>query len=182
MRPLRPLAVGRRIGGDAAADAARGPPLANERASRPFELLETLRLQAGLYANEAEHLHRLAGAAAHFGYPWREGDVRDALRALAAAHPRGAWRTRLRLDDRGGVQAQAHALDEPAVPVRVQLAEAPIDEAHGEFVRFKTTHRGHYDRFAPRDAEVFDTLLWNAAREITDSRAATWRCASAGSG
>jgi para-aminobenzoate synthetase/4-amino-4-deoxychorismate lyase len=139
-----------------------------ERASRPFELLETLRLQAGRHVHEKEHLQRMAGAAAHFRYSWREGDVRSALSAVAAAHPQGAWRTRLRVDDRGGVQVQAQMLDEPALPVRVRLAQGPIEEAHGEFVRFKTTHRAHYDRFTTGEADVFDTLLWNAAREITE--------------
>jgi para-aminobenzoate synthetase/4-amino-4-deoxychorismate lyase len=139
-----------------------------ERASRPFELLETMRLEDGRHANENEHVQRMAGAAAHFGYPWREVDVRAALAALAAQHPHGVWRTRLRLDASGAAHAHAHALDEPASPLRVRLAQTALDEAHGEFVRFKTTHRAHYDRFAPQDAEVFDTLLWNAARELTE--------------
>jgi para-aminobenzoate synthetase/4-amino-4-deoxychorismate lyase len=52
--------------------------------------------------------------------------------------------------------------------VRVQLAQVPLVGADGEFVRFKTTHRGHYDAFAPASSEVFDTLLWNERGELTE--------------
>ena len=39
---------------------------------------------------------------------------------------------------------------------------------HGEFVRFKTTRRAHYDAFTPTQPGVFDTLLWNSEGEITE--------------
>jgi para-aminobenzoate synthetase / 4-amino-4-deoxychorismate lyase len=51
--------------------------------------------------------------------------------------------------------------------VHLQLAQAPLPEAHSEFVRFKTSRRAHYDRFAP-PAHVLDTILWNEAGEITE--------------
>ncbi|MDD2712653.1 MAG: aminotransferase class IV, partial [Simplicispira sp.] len=38
----------------------------------------------------------------------------------------------------------------------------------GEFVRFKTTHRTHYEAFEPTHSGVFDTLLWNEEGEITE--------------
>ena len=41
-------------------------------------------------------------------------------------------------------------------------------EAHSKFVRFKTTHHTHYDAFTPADTDVFDTVLWNTQREITE--------------
>ncbi len=40
--------------------------------------------------------------------------------------------------------------------------------ADSEFTRFKTTRRDHYDAVAPTDPTVFDTLLWNDKREITE--------------
>jgi para-aminobenzoate synthetase/4-amino-4-deoxychorismate lyase len=52
--------------------------------------------------------------------------------------------------------------------VRLQVADRPLAEAHGEFVRFKTSRRAHYDAFTPTDAAVFDTLLWNPQGEITE--------------
>ncbi|WP_198552260.1 aminotransferase class IV, partial [Macromonas nakdongensis] len=48
------------------------------------------------------------------------------------------------------------------------LAAQPLREAHGEFVRFKTTRRAHYDAAAPAAPGVFDTVLWNEAGELTE--------------
>jgi para-aminobenzoate synthetase/4-amino-4-deoxychorismate lyase len=54
------------------------------------------------------------------------------------------------------------------LPVTLQLAHVPFDEAHSEFTRFKTTHRAHYEAFAPADPAVFDTLLYNDTGELTE--------------
>ena len=139
-----------------------------ERASMPFDLLETLALENGQLRHAADHLQRLAGAAAHFGYPWDAARVSQCLQALAQAHQQGAWRVRLLLGADGAARAEAFALEASPASVRLQLAERPLLEAHGEFVRFKTTRRAHYDAFTPTAPGVFDTVLWNAEGEITE--------------
>ncbi len=139
-----------------------------ERASMPFDLLETLALDNGQLRHVAEHLQRLAGAAAHFGYPLNVTDVESCLQQLAQAHPQGAWRVRLLLNAQGQARAEAFALEASPASVRLQLAERALMEAHGEFVRFKTTRRAHYDAFTPTQSGVFDTVLWNAEGEITE--------------
>ena len=142
-----------------------------ERASAPFDLLETLRLEEGQFCHQADHLARLQAAAAHFQVPFHAAAVQHCLQALAARHPQGAWRVRLLLDAAGQPRAEAFALQPTPEPVRLQLAGRPLAEAHSEFVRFKTTRRAHYAAFAP-DAlalpGVFDTVLWNDAGEITE--------------
>jgi para-aminobenzoate synthetase/4-amino-4-deoxychorismate lyase len=139
-----------------------------ERASGAFELLETLRLEEGAFPQADAHLARMAQAAAHFGFAPPAAAARAALAGAALAHPAGAWRVRLLADADGRARAEAFALAPTASPVRVQLAEAPLEDADGEFVRFKTTRRAHYDAFAPADPAVFDTLLWNARGELTE--------------
>ena len=139
-----------------------------ERASMPFDLLETLALENGQLRHAAEHLQRLAGAAAHFGYPLKLADVEGCLQALAQAHPQGLWRVRLLLDAQGQARAEAFAMEASPASVRLQLAGRPLLQAHGEFVRFKTTRRAHYDAFTPTAPGVFDTVLWNAEGEITE--------------
>ncbi|MDD2713940.1 MAG: chorismate-binding protein, partial [Simplicispira sp.] len=138
------------------------------RASQPFDLLETLALDAGRLRHRSEHLARLQAAVAHFGYPWPAQQIAQHLHALAQEHPEGLWRVRLLLGAAGAVRAQAFALHATPEPVRLQLAERPLQEAHGEFVRFKTTHRTHYEAFEPTHSGVFDTLLWNEEGEITE--------------
>ncbi|NMM06060.1 chorismate-binding protein [Polaromonas sp.] len=139
-----------------------------ERASLPFDLLETLALQDGRLRHSAEHLQRLAGAAAHFGYAWNPAKVRHCLHELVQVHPQGLWRVRLLLNAQGQARAQAFVMDASPARVRLQLAGCPLDEAHGEFVRFKTTRRAHYDAFTPIQPGVFDTVLWNTEGEITE--------------
>lgn len=142
-----------------------------ERASMPFEILETLALDAGQLRHVGEHLARMAGAAQHFGFVWDGARVQQCLQALAAQHPEGLWRVRLLLNASGQPRAEAFAMQPTAVPVLLQLAGQPLAEAHSEFTRFKTTRRAHYDAFTPDAATqpgVFDTLLYNGAGEITE--------------
>jgi len=139
-----------------------------ERASQPFELLETLALVSGHYRHASLHLARLAGAAVHFGFALTDGAATQALAGLAARHPQGAWRVRLLLDVRGQARAEAFALPASPAQVLLQLADWPLLEAHSEFTRFKTTRRAHYDAFTPTEPGVFDTVLWNAEGEITE--------------
>jgi len=139
-----------------------------DRASAPFELLETLALQDGALRDAPAHLARLARAAAHFGYPWDAARVEARLQGLAQAHLSGLWRVRLRLDAAGQVQAEAYACEPAPSRVRLALATRPFEAADSEFVRFKTTRRAHYEAFAPKDPQVFDTLLWNPRGELTE--------------
>jgi para-aminobenzoate synthetase/4-amino-4-deoxychorismate lyase len=139
-----------------------------QRASAPFALLETMGLADGRLRDAEAHLARMAQAARHFGYPWDAQQAKGELQALVAQHAQGTWRVRLLLDAEGRAQAEAYALPASPAHVRLQLADRAFDEAHGEFVRFKTTRRAHYEAFAPKQPGVFDTLLWNAEGEITE--------------
>ena len=139
-----------------------------DRASQAFELLETMRLEDGQVADAKAHLERMGEAAAHFGFAWQPAAAQAALAALAQTHPRGAWRVRLLADRTGATRAEAFELAATPQPVRVQLARAPLAGADGEFVRFKTTQRAHYEVFAPTEPGIFDTLLWNERSELTE--------------
>lgn len=138
------------------------------RASQSFALLETLALHDGVLQRASAHLARMAASAAYFGLVWRPEVIQQTLASVCMQNPVGAWRVRLLLDTTGAPRAEAYAL--PATPpsVRLQLASRPLLEAHSEFVRHKTNRRAHYDAFAPGDAAVFDTVLWNAQGEVTE--------------
>ncbi len=139
-----------------------------ERASMPFDLLETLALEGGQLRHAADHLQRLAGAAAHFAYSWDGAQAGRCLSELSQAHPQGLWRVRLLQGASGNARAEAFAMQASTAPVRLQLADRPLMEAHGEFVRFKTTRRAHYDAFTPTAPGVFDSVLFNEQGEITE--------------
>jgi para-aminobenzoate synthetase/4-amino-4-deoxychorismate lyase len=139
-----------------------------ERASAPFELLETLALDGGTLRHLPQHLARMARAAAHFGYSLNAASVDASLMAMVKAHPSGLWRVRLRLDARGRVTAEAFGLEASPERVHLTLADRAFEAAKSEFVRFKTTRRAHYDAFTPQVPGVFDTLLWNPQGELTE--------------
>ena len=139
-----------------------------QRASSPFELLETLRLQDGIAPHRDAHLARMRLAAVHFGMPWDVARVHAVLDALAHKHPAGNWRVRLLLDARGQARCEAFALPTDPPQVRLQLAARPFAQAHSEFTRFKTTRRAHYDAFTSADPGVFDTILWNEDGCLTE--------------
>jgi para-aminobenzoate synthetase/4-amino-4-deoxychorismate lyase len=139
-----------------------------DRASQAFELLETLRLEDGAFNDVDAHLARMEDAARHFAFASPQASARAALGDLRAAHASGRWRVRLLADRAGVARVQAVALAATQEPMRVQLANRPLPGSDGEFVRFKTTHRAHYDAFTPTDDAVFDTLLWNERGELTE--------------
>ncbi len=139
-----------------------------ERASEPFELLETLALHDGALRHAELHLARLLRAARHFGYPCDEDALRAALAELADNHSQGAWRVRLLLDRAGRHQVQAFALEASPVEVTLALASQPFEAARSEFVRYKTTRRAHYEAAAPTQPGVFDVILWNERGELTE--------------
>ncbi|AVO43234.1 chorismate-binding protein [Simplicispira suum] len=139
-----------------------------ERASESFDLLETLALIEGKFDHADLHLARMGEAAAHFGLPWNLHAVRQELQIAALQCHVGAWRVRLLLSVDGSARAETFAMHPTPTPVHLQLAGEPLREAAGEFCRYKTTRRAHYDAFAPSQPGVFDTVLYNEAGEITE--------------
>jgi para-aminobenzoate synthetase/4-amino-4-deoxychorismate lyase len=148
-----------------------------DRASEAFELLETLRLEHGVYINLIAHIARLSRAADHFGYIFDEAHVRQTLDTLAkdaraedvhATAPATVWRVRLRLAANGQARAEKFILNNTQAPVNIALAVTYFEASHSEFTRFKTTRRAHYEAFTPTDPTVFDTLLYNVQGELTE--------------
>ncbi|WP_234638540.1 aminotransferase class IV [Delftia tsuruhatensis] len=139
-------------------------------ADTDFDILETLALRDGGFVNLERHLARMREAARHFARPCADATLEQALQGLRQAHGQGDWRVRLALDAAGRVQTQAVALPASATPVRLALAERPIANAvaRGQWVRFKTSRRAHYEALQPVDACVFDTVLHNEDGEITE--------------
>ena len=139
-----------------------------DRASEPFDLLETLALSDGLLRHQDLHLARLQRAARHFGYSLDEAALRASLAALAESHPQSLWRVRVLLDAAGRHQVQAFAMEASPAEVTLVLADHPFDAAHSEFVRYKTTRRAHYEAAAPAQPGMFDAILWNERGELTE--------------
>jgi para-aminobenzoate synthetase/4-amino-4-deoxychorismate lyase len=134
-----------------------------------FALLETLRLEDGLYVLRERHLSRLADSAAYFKRPVNIENVTRALDGFARDHPEGIWRVRLCVapDGKPSVEGAAFAFS-VAEPLPVMLADAPIDNQN-VFLFHKTTRREVYDEHRRALPEgIYDALLWNTQGEVTE--------------
>jgi len=83
-----------------------------ERAARPFQILETMRLEGGEVAHWPLHRARLLRAARHFGHPCDESALEEAVRSAMDSWPEPAGRLRLLLDAEGKVSVEVGALPE----------------------------------------------------------------------
>jgi para-aminobenzoate synthetase / 4-amino-4-deoxychorismate lyase len=140
--------------------------LAEERPD--FRLLETMRLEGGVYARADRHVRRLLSSARYFDFPAREDRLLRALRGHADAHPRGARRARLLLSAGGEAEIESEPLGEwPPEPVAVALAVTPVARAD-RFLYHKTTRREVYEARRAERPAAFDVLLWNEEGEVTE--------------
>ena len=111
-----------------------------------FQLIETLRLEAGIYFLPDRHVARMLESAAFFEFVLDEAAVRTALEAIRVEHLQGAWKVRLLVSSRGEIHSEASPLIGPKDQVwRVGLATAPLDSAD-RFLFHKTTHRSYYEQ------------------------------------
>jgi para-aminobenzoate synthetase/4-amino-4-deoxychorismate lyase len=132
-----------------------------------FELLETMRLDAGRYGLLERHLARLAASARYFGYACDLGRIRAALDAHARERG-GAWRVRLLLADDGAPRVESAPLTPlPPGPQHVAIASAPVS-SDDRFLFHKTTRREVYEQRKADAPNHFDVLLWNERGELTE--------------
>lgn len=135
-----------------------------------FELLETMRLQEGVFWLEGLHLERLSRSAQSLGFPPPSNDLRALLARFAAQYPTGSQRVRLRYSREGSAHLEGFALSAPAGgSVFVGLAHTPV-RSDDPFLRHKTTDRTLYETqvrasLSPGDTDV---LLWNERGEATE--------------
>ncbi len=130
-------------------------------------LVETLRLERGVYPLLERHLARLAESARHLGLAVDPAEARRAL--LRHAEEAGAEPQRVRLVARAG---SLDVAGEPmpvaaAYPLTVALARRPVSRMDLRLFH-KTTQREPYDLRRAEVPGVFDVILWNEEGELTE--------------
>ncbi|MBL8398405.1 MAG: aminodeoxychorismate synthase component I [Candidatus Accumulibacter sp.] len=136
-----------------------------------FALVETLRLEDGVFPRLAGHLHRLRSSADALGFVCDLPAIVAALHRQADSRPQGVFRVRLTLTHAG----EHRLLAEPFLPPsdrawRVVLAQHLLD-ADNYLLRHKTTARAAYERALAAVAgrpEVFDVIFLNARGEVCE--------------
>jgi para-aminobenzoate synthetase/4-amino-4-deoxychorismate lyase len=139
-----------------------------QQASRPFRLLQTVRIQHGQPRHLELHLDRLEAASAQFGFAFEREAVRERLENAAMASDAAICRARVTVDVRSAVVVEISELPHtPGGLLPVALATHAV-AAPSAFLRHKTTRRDHYEEFAADTPAAFDTLLWNDRGEVTE--------------
>lgn len=133
-----------------------------------FRLLESILWtpDAG-FALLERHLERLVASAACFNFQCDVEQVRDMLRT-AVADLRGPAKVRVMVEAEGSVLVEAVDLMPVRSPLRLALADDPVDPTD-VFLYHKTTRRAVYDRARTQHAEADAVVLWNQAGEVTES-------------
>ena len=137
------------------------------RRPQTFELLETMKWtpDGGFFLLD-RHIRRLRCSATYFDYFCPEADVRRDLDRAVAGKTQ-SQRVRLLVSRQGSVRVECTPLAaDHTAPARLGIAAAPIDPAN-VFLFHKTTHRAMYTDVA--QPEYDDVILWNPAREITET-------------
>lgn len=136
---------------------------------KPFDLLETMRWtpHEGWFLLE-QHLARLARSAEYFDYPLDQARLIETLNRAVEGFDGNAQMVRLRLARDGQLTITAQPLGQRPKPVRVILAQTPVNTAD-RFLYHKTTRREVYQRALAELPGFDDVLLWNERGEVTES-------------
>lgn len=138
-------------------------------APREFSLIETLKwTPQDKYWLLDYHVRRLRDSADYFDFTFDETRALAELERGAAALPHVPHKARLLLARDGTLQFSAALLDAQREPVRVVLAQTPVN-ARDKFLFHKTTQRAVYDAALAERGAADDVLLWNERGEITET-------------
>lgn len=133
-----------------------------------FKLLETIAYANGVFRLKERHIHRLLQSAEYFSIPIEETAVSKLLDLHQIEHPGQSHRIRLLADQSG--QLEISYSDMPVLiekKHKFALAATPVDKTN-RYYYHKTTYRKVYEDFKIEHTDVFDTLLWNEAGELTE--------------
>jgi len=134
-----------------------------------FELLETMKLNEGVYTLLDRHLGRARSSALYFGFRWNETRIAQALDEIRKQHPSGRWRVRLIVKRDGDSNVEVRRLDRAQnKPLAVKFATCPVDD-RDPLLFHKTTARSRYDAELERCRPCDDVILWNCRGEVTES-------------
>nr|WP_295971023.1 aminodeoxychorismate synthase component I [uncultured Bacillus sp.] len=132
-----------------------------------FDLLESILLDEGEFFLLEEHLNRLQCSAQYFRFPLPLVKINQALQNIAVQNHHGTFKIRFLLSKTGEIKIEVQSITKPNEPLNIALSDQPLNR-NNPFLYHKTTHREVYVSFQKRFPHVFDVLLWNQDRELTE--------------
>jgi para-aminobenzoate synthetase / 4-amino-4-deoxychorismate lyase len=142
-----------------------------------FDLFETVGVDRGHFVQLLRHLRRLRESCAYFGFPYPAQRIISQLRTFAGNRRDSISSVRISVDANGEVR-----VTEGPLSTGRELSNAPSEtdnlpwisiaskgvRSTNRFLYHKTTHRSHLEELRARGPKVFDVLLWNERKEVTE--------------
>jgi len=130
-----------------------------------YNLLESIRLEDGQYFLLKEHLERIKQSASYFDVSIDIEKIKQSLYNFATEHSQSTYKVRLLINQKGEYTIEGKKISEKEQTHIVKIAIQPIDNKN-IFHYHKTTFREIYNKH--KQANIFDVLLWNDGKEITE--------------
>jgi para-aminobenzoate synthetase / 4-amino-4-deoxychorismate lyase len=132
-----------------------------------FRLLESILFIPGdWYFLLPEHMRRVNASAGYFSYPFSMNKALAMLDEFAQGLDKKPCKVRMLLAHDGGIEINSEPV-KPSGPIRVALAESPVDSANA-LLYHKTTDRRVYEEAKASRPEFDDVILYNERLEITE--------------
>jgi para-aminobenzoate synthetase/4-amino-4-deoxychorismate lyase len=131
-----------------------------------FRLIESLRLENGVYTLLDKHLARLVASAQYFAFACDEEKVRQELIDHAAQTP-GVCKVRFLLSSNGAVDIFSEPLVESCTALSVAISHLSVD-SHDSMRYHKTSCRELLDTARSNRSDCDEVLLLNERGQLTE--------------
>jgi para-aminobenzoate synthetase/4-amino-4-deoxychorismate lyase len=131
-----------------------------------FRLIESLRLENGVYTLLEKHIDRLTASAGYFGFICDQEKIRDAL-SNYAVQTLGLCKVRLLLATDGSLELASEKLVESAGMLRVGISSMRTNSGD-YFCYHKTTRREKLDTARSSRPDCDEVLLLNEHGQLTE--------------
>ncbi|ASK61039.1 aminodeoxychorismate synthase, component I [Virgibacillus phasianinus] len=139
-----------------------------KRKQPEFQLLESIGLVHGSYLVLENHMERLEKSAWYFNFSIDIEEIRKELMKCASTHSNDKWKVRLLVDQDGQFTCEAVQIIHDSIDeVTAVLANAAVS-SEDVFLYHKTTNRSVYKKAKASHPDVYDVLLWNEKKEVTE--------------
>jgi para-aminobenzoate synthetase/4-amino-4-deoxychorismate lyase len=131
-----------------------------------FRLIESLRLENGIFLLLERHLERLGNSARYFGFSLDEKRVKAALEKLAEGK-KGVYKVRLLLAGNGEYELSSEPLLLPDGPLKFAISDQRVDSSD-IFLFHKTICRDLLDSARAGRPDVDEVVFLNERGELTE--------------
>lgn len=129
----------------------------------PEHLFESILLEEGDYFLLPLHIKRLKESSEYFDFNFVSSRLMEQLKDLADHNPKGRWKVRILLDQKGNIESEIHRIQPLHLDLTATWACNPV-KSENVFLYHKTTTRDCYPSVSLNN----EYLLFNEKDEVTE--------------